>query len=850
MTPSKYAMSFMSALAATTVFSASSHAQEQGQRPASAFALEEVVVTAQKREEKAQSTPLSISVLSANDIQKRAIANTYDLIGDMAAVSGFESSGGRGATTLSLRGLTGGAPLNSSLSPAVAIYVDGVYIGKQRSSATDVADLQRIEVIKGPQGTLFGRNSTGGAVNMITQPPTGEFGFKLSAKVGNYDQREFRLSLDTPALGDVSAPLGQLSANFGYQKRERDGFYRNTVAGDPDFMDTDREAYRFAADWRLSDDTLFAYRYDGSRLDETNNLEKVVDLVPQNAAGTISRIDTMKGVLAAARGWALTPGTDPRITQRLIPSLEASIDAYTQAVQRGQGRVGWGQADHMPVTKADVDGHALTFTTNLGEVGFLGEIELKSITAYRKVSSSAYGDIEDFDSRLDANGVGVMNDTLLATFGQLYGGSSGFAFPLVDSVWDGVDTIGAFHAVLDDEDTYRQRSQELQLIGTTDRTEYVLGLYYFDEDYELGSGADRGNIYLAPLSGGGRETLNKAESTSEAVFGQVKWTPGVMADRFSVTAGLRYTKEEKDIYQFEGEQLTIFGINPERLFEGSKNFYNLSGALTFAYQFSDDVSAYLRYSTGYRSGGFNTGIFANPFGEETVEQYEIGMKSEWFERRMRLNASLWTYEWEDGQISQIEVTPDGRALSFIGNGGLADRWGGEIDLQALPMEDMQVSISYAYINGDYEEFPELCGTNLPQTCLKTVSRAKRSSSPGNSLSASVDYVFLRSGVGNLRGYLQANWQDASHENALWSGLLAGDPVIYKHQVMDERTVVNASLSLEDIAVGAGQMTVSLWGRNLTDDDYPLSALNLGALGVITEQYGDPRTYGLELIYQY
>lgn len=826
-------------------------AQAQAERTGATVALEEVVVTAQRREETLQSTHLSISVLSADDIQKRGITNSNDLIGELSGVGGFESPGTRGASTLSIRGMTGGAPLNQALSAAVAIYVDGVYLGKQRTAGFDVAEIQRIEVLKGPQGTLYGRNSTGGAVNIITRPPSGELGAKVSGILGKYDQQEVKINVDTPTFGDVSGPLGSVAASFGYQNRERDGFYDNTVPGEPDFMDTNREAFRAAVDWQVTEDSLVSYRFDSSRLRETDNLLKVVDLVPLDAAGNINRIDAMRGVLAAAQGWAQIPGTDPRISQRLIPSLQTSIAAYSSFVARGEGRIGSGQADHMPFSTADVDGHSLTFSTSLGELGFLGNVDFKSITAYREMESSTFGDLEDFDSRLDANGVGLMNDTLLLTFGQLYGPSSGFAYPLLDSVWAGVDEIGAFHTKLNGGvGDYRQFSQELQLIGETQRTEYVLGLYYFDDKVSGGTTSDQGAIYLAPLSGGGRASSEESNSMSESVFGQVKWTPGWMDERLAFTAGLRYTHEDKDVFQSQERQVTLFGVNPASVFEQEENFYNLSGAFTVAYDFTDSVTSFLRYSTGYRSGGFNTGVFGATFDEETIEQIELGLKSEWFDNRLRVNGALWTYEWEDGQITQAEITEDRRALSFIGNGGDAERWGGELEILALPTPDLLVSLTYAYINGDYDTFPDVCGTNLPQMCFTGEDFARRGSAPDNSLSAALDYVFLRAEWGTLRGYLQANWQDAWYENALWSGIVGGDPVIYDHQVMDERTLVNARLSLQDIPVADGQLSVSLWGKNLTDDDYPVYALNLGALGVITEQYGDPRTYGLEVTYEF
>jgi len=193
--------------------------------------LEEVVVTAQKREETNQEIPISITALTASALEKRGIQNTGDLIGEIPAVGGFESPGARGTTGLSMRGVAGGSPANLSVDPAVAIYLDGVYIGKQLGSAMDVAEIERIEVLRGPQGTLYGRNSTGGAVNFITRRPSGEFGIRAIGTVGDYDHLGLKLNVDLPAIGEVGNGLGELAASLGYQTRERDGLADNDSPG-------------------------------------------------------------------------------------------------------------------------------------------------------------------------------------------------------------------------------------------------------------------------------------------------------------------------------------------------------------------------------------------------------------------------------------------------------------------------------------------------------------------------------------------------------------------------------------------------------------------------------------------
>ena len=806
-------------------------------------ALEEVIVTAQKRAETTQETPISISALSETVLEQRGINSTSNLIGEVPGVFGFDAPGSRGATSLAIRGFGGGSGANLSTDPAVGIYMDGVYIGKMNGSGMEVAELERIEVLRGPQGTLYGRNSTAGAVNFISRQPTGEFGFRVKGTVGKYDERALRLNADLPAVGEIGEGLGRLSASVGYQTRERDPLYDNTSGG-AGFDSIDRQAWRLALKWEPTDTLTLDYSYDESRLDENGALQQVVGFTPVTLDGS-TRVETLAQLRSFLPLLLQNPAADPRIANRLIPSMDQTLAVYREREAAGQGRRSSGAADNTPVSDNEVSGHALTLTWDAGNFGALGDITFKSITAYREMETYVGGDLEDIDSSLDANGVGAMNDLILLQLGSAYFGAGGMPNPTADFFWSGVDSVGGFHSKQDTDSAYEQFSQEFNIIGATDRVDYVLGLYYFDDEAVY----DRRAVFLAPLGGTGLQNYDYT-TESLAVFGQATWRPQVLDDRLSLTAGLRYTEEDKDIfYDYLNRP---FGAPPSGIpaqAELQDNFYNVSGNVTAAYQLTDDINAFVRFATGYRSGGFNGEVFANPFEEETIEQWEIGVKSDWWDNRLRINGSLYTYVYDDLQVSQIE-TKDGTATSLIANAGKADRWGGELEILAAPVEDLIVGLSYAYVHGHYDEFPELCGTNVPQTCLDTTDAAKRGSAPGNQLTASADYVFARTSFGDIRGYLQASWQDEWYESALWTGNYAGEPFIYDHQIMDERTLVNARFSLENVKVGDGLLTFALWGKNLTNDDYPTFGINFGGLGIITEQYGPPRTYGLDVTYEY
>jgi len=803
---------------------------------AQGMALEEIIVTAQKRMETTQETPLSITAFSETAIESRGIRNTEDLIGQVPGMNGFSAPGSRGAVSLTLRGVAAGSPANLSLDPAIALYMDGVYVGKLVGSAMDVAEIERIETLRGPQGTLYGRNSTGGALNVITRRPSGEFGLRATATAGNYDLWGVKANLDLPAVGTVGEGAGQLAANVGYQIRKRGALYDNVVPGQHDFDTLDREAWRLALSWQPTENVTVDYTYDHSELDENGTLQRVVGFTPVDAAGTnrLGMLKNLRSVVASA---------GPRWAE----SLERTIAQYEAIEARGEGRRSKGASDFAPKMDNKLDGHAVTVAWEAGELGALGDVTFKSITAHRKLKTHVYGDLEDLATQMDANGVGAYPDLVYLTALQA-------GFPTLEDL---IDNYGTYHSKQDTTSRYEQFSQEFQMVGATERLDYVLGLYWFDDESKY----DRYAIWTVPLADMGHQHY-KMTTEALAAFGQGTWRPpaAVLEDRLSLTAGLRYTEETKDIrydYWVTGSPLAGPAFSPDASplpsLKRKKNFYNLSGTFTLAWEVNPDLNTYLRYSTGYRSGGFNGEIYDNAFDEETIEQLEIGFKSDWWDRRLRVNGALFGYTYDDMQVSQI-MADGGQVSSQITNAGKARRWGGELELTVAPINDLVLGLSYAYTAGHFKKFPDTCNADRSQ-CIPSSKAAKRTT-PSNQLNLMADYVFARTNFGDVTGHVTVNWQDHWYESALWTEVIGaqgpnpGTAVIHPHQKMDERTVVNARLNLENIPVGNGSLKFSLWGKNLTNDDYPTFAVNFGGMGLIAEQYGDPRTYGVDISYEY
>ena len=232
-----------------------------------------VVVTAQKRAENLQETPIAITALSESDIQNRGVSSLVDLHVAVPGVAGYEAPSSRGNVAFNIRGISSGNPNSVSADPANALYVDGVYLGKAVGNGVDALDLERIEVLRGPQGTLYGRNSTGGAINLITRKPGAELGAGVKATAGDYGYQAFSGRIDLPLADQFNVAVS------GYS-RERDPLYDNTRPGGAGFENLDRHGLRLAAFFDATDSFSIDYAFSLDELDENAQALDVVGFNP------------------------------------------------------------------------------------------------------------------------------------------------------------------------------------------------------------------------------------------------------------------------------------------------------------------------------------------------------------------------------------------------------------------------------------------------------------------------------------------------------------------------------------------------------------------------------------------
>lgn len=854
--------------------------------------LEEVVVTAQKRAEDTQDVPISISALSETDLERRGVVNAGDLISSMPNMTGFENPGSRSNLSINMRGVGGGSASNLSTDPATAIYIDGVYLGKQVASSLDVAELQRIEVLRGPQGTLYGRNATAGAINFITQKPTGEFGGKFTGELGSDSLWGLKGTMYTGTLGRVGEGMGALSGSFGAMTRQRDELYDNTNPNLDDFDNLDRKAYRIALRWEVNDQLEIDYAFDHSELNEKGTPQFMVGFTPlainPETGAQTSRTQVLQdfnvnqigGGLAQMNQFAPLLGLSPDNTaSRYVDSSQDTLDLYNNL--NDGDRPSRASSDVNTFSKDESEGHNLTAALSFDDLGFLGSVQFKSITGYRTLTNQNVGDLDGTDNTVAPGGAGAVNDSTLGALTAMYGEELGLfgamaANPALIPVltpqynevqqstaqmWQYIDQFGGAFFNQDAKIDYDQFSQELQMVGSVDNVEYAVGVYYFSD-----SGENR-SIRSAAQPVGGKTAVNYDNETEAwAVYGQTTIRPEMFDDKLALTLGYRYTEETKDIkylYQsagtvllpgpfpgtlrtnpdYTGELVPVPGQYQEKF---DDDFDNNSGTVTVAYDIGEATTTYLRWATGYRSGGFNGELFDNPYKEETIESWELGVKSDVIPGVLRVNGALFAYTYDDQQVAEIRVSESGQTSSFTGNAGKSERWGGELEAQWLPTDDLMFSVTYSHMSGNFDKYSTLEGVN---TSINTDNIAKRTS-PDNMASAIVDWVFLRTDWAEFIAHTEVFWQSEGYSAALWSGTYAGEPYVFPNIEVEDRTVVNMRLGMEGVQLGDGTLRAGIWARNLFDESYNSYGINFASLGPITNQYGEEATFGMDVTYEF
>lgn len=702
--------------------------------------IAEIVVTAQKRAENLQDTPISIVALTADTLEQRGINALSDLFtGGVPSLRISPFIGRVSAVSIGMRGLVPVDATQITRDATVGIYIDSVYLGRVSGLGMELADVERIEILRGPQGTLFGRNTIGGAVSVVTRKPTGEFGADLSAGIGNFNGRSLAAHVNLPSVANVSVKVDALLENRG-------GLVQNPLQSSRDFAEIRKSGFKVSALWKPIDDVSVLYSFDRSE-DNSNSNYYYITSTDQPASSRPSFITLDTGRVDVARIGLPAP-ENPQIAS----------------------------------------GHSVT-----GEWNISDSLTLRSISAWRSLSST------QFDQ--DSGSLTVWGPN--RRFGRL-------SFAKVDQ---------------------NQFSQELQLVGDIGDLKYVVGGYYFNEN-----GADQATVFSSgvlngtntdvilfpvPTPDAGAAAIPDRASTvnvkSKALFGQATWSPSALPG-LHLTAGVRYTDDHKD-----GRLTALRGVDPKLNFTFDESRFD--PMVTVAYDFSDDVNSYVKFSRAYRAGGANTRSFTlGTFGAEELTAWEIGLKADMFDRRVRLNVAGYTSLLQDQQVDFINPAfpsntetvnaPESRRIK-----------GAEVDLTIAPIRDLQFAVNYVYTDA-----PPTPVRNIFTGVIQNVTSAF---TPVHAVFLSADYSFPAFSFGQLRAHIDGNTAGNYKSN---------DTVTFK---ADAAFLVNARLTLADIPVASSQLELALWVRNLTNATFNQIDFRSAGRSTFTV-YNDPRTYGAQV----
>ena len=716
--------------------------------------LEEVLVTAQKRSESLQDTPVAVTAYNELSLENLGIVNMADLSIAAPSLQSYDFPTSSNNLALFIRGLGNLDSQTLTTDNPVGIYVDDIYIARSTGAMVDLLDLERVEILRGPQGTLYGRNSSAGAVKFITKKPASEKAFKVAASAGNFGLANLSATADIPVSDTFRAKVSVMSSSV-------DGWVENkgpnSVGGQPaeDFNMKKQQAVRAAISWDLTEAVTIDYSYDYADVDSTPPYF-------QSRSNSSKRLEATESVLA--------------------PPFPGSFKYV------------------LPESDMEQQGHNLTLTAQINDA-----MTLKSITSYREMDDHVY---------------------------QNWSGTLFFATDLAYST-------EAF-------------SQEFQLIGTVGKLTYVTGLYYFSEDgekletqylnYDSGPDFTAGTLDdfgpiaqdamlnpgatlpFVPASFGGPLGTNlgftsfDTELTSTAMFGDVTYA---VSEQLNLTFGLRYTEDDRKATRDSTNASFTSGSNDE-------SFNNTDWKIVADYAVNDSVNTYAKVATGFRSGGASERApnFNQTFSPEKVTSYELGVKSEIMDRRLRINAALFRTETDDA-INTIGGTGPLGALQETFNFGKVKIEGLELDVLALLGESTTVGFNYVYLDGELSDVIVPAGSilNVPGTNITDVTYLAQV--PNNAYSVTLDHRFSIAEV-SVDAHLDYSYRDEVNSSAVLT------PV-------PDIGLWNARLSLREIALGNTSATVGLWVKNLTDEEEII--YDLAQTG---NQFNRPRTYGVDL----
>lgn len=813
--------------------------------------LKDIIITANKREEDLQKAPLSISAISGADAELQGITEIKNIAALAPNVSVLGGTTNATAAVVSIRGIATPADESQGFDSPIGLYLDGVYLARSSAASFEVADIERIEVLRGPQGTLFGRNTTGGAVNFITRDPSKEASFKVKAGYGNYNAYSARGTVDTGLIANDTLRLsgtvlyksrGGVVDNLLQPKDSLDpgGYKTTSLRFAAMFEPTDRITVRNIMDYTKTTGVPYAQQLAAVGNGLTNPTVFVpgfVNTTPAPVGQFLAQPSTR--ILEAASGC-----TRQISTSRIDPICLEGARTATDKV--------WGN-----LLRIEVD---------------LGPVLVRSSSAVRKWRNIIRGSDLDGLGTIRGAALGAPSTTLngfpAAVLGVFQPAGTA-AFLASQPVFSA--NISLFQA--DNNRRQNQFSQEIELISNSDGGfNWVLGAFYFKETGNEFNNQNFGFILdtnqtvfnatnfgpLAPLLQANnparyRAALQsiglgyRASGRSEAVYGQFSYRPGGKDGAFGVTAGIRYSSDHKTFDRFQNGAAPFTNPVEIALNKRKANFDAVTGNVALDYRATDDINLYARVARGYRSGGFNarqpTNVAGNlgllPFNNEIIWSYEAGVKAE-FGRTLRLNASVFYNDYSDLQVSiNLPITTGGFATA-IANAGKVAYTGFEIEGQFRPSDNFWFDGNVGY---SHKNFKEYLTTNSAGAVADISSVFRAGYSP--------DWTAAL--AGNAKVALKGDTKATGRVGVTYTSsyFQFGNPIaspFIRETKGDSRALIDAQLRIDGINLGDAIQNVGItfWGKNLNNKKYLSRSVDFGALGFAGTIYGEPRTYGVSL----
>jgi iron complex outermembrane recepter protein len=806
--------------------------------------LEEIVVTARFREENLQKAPLAITAVTGAALEARGSTSTLDLDAFVPNAVIAPLGAGWGSTAAAfIRGI--GLGDNSlSFEPGVPIYIDDVYHGRPQGAVLDLLDIERVEVLRGPQGTLFGKNTLGGAVRIISKKPQGTGTGFVDLQTGSRDRLNFRGSYDFPIVDDKV--LVRISAS----SKKQDGYF--------DILDY--ECVNGAGSLGLGGPGVAAGTNGVARpatpSDPTNPAWIAFAVNTHPAIGGV-RLGSVLGT-TDARGCVVDHfGNEDvqsgRVAVRFLPSDTVEInvmadltysdqegppDKYTVQLRTNNGVppgvaagiANWNNNIAIPVFGAggQFDGRFQTDGKYTSYHRF-GQDPLTGRITPNRNELKHTGMQVDVDWDLSDN-MHFQSKTAYRKFDNSFGRDS-----------DGTPLPGTFTW---DTSKHDQFTQEFDLSGVTGSNkglDWTTGFFYYDAN-DSNQGYNNGYVYTSSFS----DHKDVQDLKNYAVFAHFNWR---VTEKLGMEAGARYTDDQKDatIWRITGNTAPP-GIGAPQFVLINNGLVTVdsqewSPKLAFDYQFTDTIMGYVQLSTGFRGGGFSprpaNALQLSSFAPEFIDNYEIGVKSDWLDRRLRFNGDIYYMVNRDKQQATADCAPctPTRVNSFpTVNTGESRNWGIESEIMVEPVDNLQIDFSLGYENYKVTDLGRSSGIfitvpdNAPDASIRgDVLYSPRT--PEWNLGLGISYRF---NVGT-RGAILTPRLDYTWQDDVW---FTTNPVagIVNHE--DGRQpaygVLNGRLTWEAPSTA---WSFSVYGLNLTDEYYFYGKLSL--LGNSGREQGNP-----------